>query len=873
MSSARGKMLMDLFVARTDTYAIETPEGWVNMKEPLTLDVIRRHESGEFTAGTYQIDPVTNTVKWLCLDFDDEDKEKAKGDMMRVRDHILEKGYCGEESLPVEYTGRRYHLWMCFAPPIPAVIAYYMGRKFESEAKVKCEVFPKQKVIKTEDFGNLVRLPLGIHRGTGERSTFIVGSLETIRPITVPPEEVSQALEEAQRRERGWMERIEYEGKGYSGEDPPCVLFWLSGVDPGKRNEVAIRLASYYRNFVKLDIETTLARMQKWNSGNVEPLPETEIENVVRSAEKGGYNYSCDDEFWKRGCDITKCPIKVQEFPIATGQVKQFSEKANARVDKLIAGGPIGFIHFLQQCNEFKMAGEWKNRLFIAQESAAVIQRTMMVSLVGQNAVGKRMLLLMIPQYLGEDRVIRFGMTTANILKRKIAEGLDPKGKMFILAEERGDEKVGMTAKYQFEIAYSDEGMNYDFLVPDGQGGWESVHAELKGPLGFMTTSAEVETSGHSTSRESTVTPDSSIEQSNLIYWWQRWRDEVPLSFLKKEEEALEVLQAYYARLRPFKNIINAPEDYIRFGFKSVADRRKWPEFLGWMKDAAILFQPWLPKDEETDSLIILPYIYDFISIISDEIIAQSRGGTTEDEQNVYDFLEKHPELFSYTTKGQKPKIFGKEGFERQDEEPTCFKTSELTSAFGSWKERWIRELLKGLVLKGFLQGHGGRQSRVYSYPLVIGSDGLCRRKTPKDELIPKFKPISGEEFDRQSDSFVRELQEYAEHKLEKELPSLTDHPYCRCEIKPEDCLFQPEWPGSREFIRQRGLLPMKVQEGEKVGKETEKPGLRWAHLSILPETTTDTIIGQLVRHGTRGQKHRGKAKRTRRPRSRKAEG
>jgi len=809
------------FVNRDDTYATQNPDGsYFRIDAPLTDDVLLSHLKGEVTVGTYQIEPGKSTVKWLCFDVDNKEINSVE----RLKDSIVKSGFCAEQSVLVEDTGGRgYHLWIFFDPPIPALVAYYVGRKSEQLSKVKCEVFPKQKVV--EAFGNLVKLPLGVHRKTGKRSTFVgVSSLDQVARISVPQEEVAKAVQEAQKWESGWMERTALKGRGYSGEDPPCVRFWFSGVDPGNRNNVAIRLASYYRNFAKLDLDTTLERMMEWNTRNTEPLERAEITSIVGSADKGGYNYSCEDEFWKQGCQIEKCPLKIRELPVATGQV---SEDVNAQVDELIAKGPVEFMRFLQQCNEYRLTGELKNRLFIATESAAVIQRMMMLRLLGENAVGKKKLLDMVEVYLGKDRIVTFGSTTGNTLKRRIRKGLNTKGKMFILSEERGEQDKELGVKYQFEIAYSDNVMEFDYNEPDGKGGWEPVNVKLEGPLGFATTSTDVEASGHAMTRESEVTPDNSMEQSNRIYWWERWRREIPLKEIEREDSKLKVLTAYYARLRPFKNIVNPLIDCIRFKFKSVADRRKWPEFLGWIDDAAVLFQPWLPKDHETDSLIILPYVFDFISIITDEIVIQSRGGLTENEQLAIDYLAKHPELFRYTTKGQKPKIIGKDVYERPDEEPTCFKVSELSLAI-KWKERWARTVLKGLTNKGYLETHGEYRTRVYSFP--IGTTPDSRLESLRKEFIPQFRSISGEEINRQSEEFWRGVQEYAEHKLDKKLALLGESPYCRLELKPENCLFQPEWPGSREFNRRRGSVPIEAQEREKTSKTTEKgsEGLQW---------------------------------------------
>ena len=67
--------------------------------------------------------------------------------------------------------------------------------------------------------------------------------------------------------------------------------------------------------------------------------------------------------------------------------------------------------------------------------------------------------------------------------------------------------------------------------------------------------------------------------------------------------------------------------------------------------------------------------------------------------------------------------------------------------------------------------------------------------------------------------------------------------------------------------------MPIEAQQGEKTAKITEKlPEGLWRDFSKEGEVIPSELIERLVRHGKRGQKRRSKVKRTRRPRSRKAE-
>jgi len=201
---AEDKPLIDLlrryFVNRDDTYAVQNPDSsYYRVEKPLTDDVLLSHLKGDTVIGVYQIEPEKNTVKWLCFDVD----SKEIANVEKLRDTIVESNFCSKDNILVEDTGGRgYHLWIFFDPPIPALVAYYVGRKFEQHSKVKCEVFPKQRVV--EAFGNLVKLPLGAHRKTGKRSEFIdVSSLDQVTKISFPQDEVAKAVQEAQKWESG----------------------------------------------------------------------------------------------------------------------------------------------------------------------------------------------------------------------------------------------------------------------------------------------------------------------------------------------------------------------------------------------------------------------------------------------------------------------------------------------------------------------------------------------------------------------------------------------------------------------------------------------------------------------------------------------
>ena len=194
---------MDLFVGREDTYARETyGSGNKRMSEqvpePLTEEMIRQHLSGDVILGTYVQRP-NGTSKYVVFDIDISKKILLQYDYgssefnaykQNAAEHasklckILQRmGMTGY----IEDSGfRGYHVWVFFTGWIPV---RYINRFTECVQKelgdsgdgITMEVFPNSARIRAGKFGQKIRLPLGVHIRTGNRSYFVDVQF---RPIT-----------------------------------------------------------------------------------------------------------------------------------------------------------------------------------------------------------------------------------------------------------------------------------------------------------------------------------------------------------------------------------------------------------------------------------------------------------------------------------------------------------------------------------------------------------------------------------------------------------------------------------------------------------------------------------------------------------------
>jgi hypothetical protein len=181
------ELLFALFVIREDCYALQQNKGYLAKKEPVTLELIRQHLAGTLTLGFYQL--LKNIVKWGCCDFDKntlEDFENAK----LLFDYFVKQGFnpLFEMSGGGEY---KCHIWLFSDTTATRMQAFLRGACNAIEIYPH-EIFPKQVKVDEDGFGNLVKLPLGVHRKTGKRSYFLDSNFNEIKS----QENVIKKLEE-----------------------------------------------------------------------------------------------------------------------------------------------------------------------------------------------------------------------------------------------------------------------------------------------------------------------------------------------------------------------------------------------------------------------------------------------------------------------------------------------------------------------------------------------------------------------------------------------------------------------------------------------------------------------------------------------------
>jgi hypothetical protein len=319
------KTLFDLFVARTDTYAVQKKDkSYLRIEKPLTVDLVKEHLNGKITVGIYNLDK-ENKVKWLCFDIDPQNIENPPEISMKLHRKCTELFHAKSVSLEASrYNDPSFHVWVFFEPEIPAYAARFLGEKvLEKCGSPNVELFPKQDKIAEDGVGNLMKIPLGLHQQSQKWSCFLnpqtfeplpSNSLFEIHGCSLPERDIEEIRRMMEREKPScWFEQKAEEKEAYKGEYPPCVLGVLKGVEEGIRNESAIRLASFLLNFCKVEPPIALTSLRNWNAKNKPPLEDRELEIVLQSTLRGGYNYGCDDPILKTFCNQEACLLKEKE--------------------------------------------------------------------------------------------------------------------------------------------------------------------------------------------------------------------------------------------------------------------------------------------------------------------------------------------------------------------------------------------------------------------------------------------------------------------------------------------------------------------------------------------------------------------------------
>ncbi|MGB9900994.1 MAG: CRISPR-associated primase-polymerase type A1 [Pseudothermotoga sp.] len=177
---------LELFSGRKDVFAVQTDQGYYPVRLSMKKKDVVEHLNGEKTLGVYVLRS-DNSVKFAAFDVDVKKslnqnyQELVELCKQTVRD-LCERLRLENIKYYVEFSGNRgYHVWIFFDRWLQAykvrAILKKIAEDIPSDERISVEVFPKQSDT-NGGLGNLIKLPLGIHRKTLNNCVFVDENFE-----------------------------------------------------------------------------------------------------------------------------------------------------------------------------------------------------------------------------------------------------------------------------------------------------------------------------------------------------------------------------------------------------------------------------------------------------------------------------------------------------------------------------------------------------------------------------------------------------------------------------------------------------------------------------------------------------------------------
>ncbi len=185
---------LDLFPGREGVHARQWSSptgasGYNPVREHLSVSIARNHVLGNYTIGVYHLS-LANQIKWLAFDVDlrkdvlnqalnsAANLERALRSCLRTACKLVDAlARLGLETV-LEFSGYKgYHVWVLLEAWIPASLGRDLVQKVaavvQPEPGCSLDLFPQQSQVRSDGLGNLIKLPLGVHKKSGRRAVFV----------------------------------------------------------------------------------------------------------------------------------------------------------------------------------------------------------------------------------------------------------------------------------------------------------------------------------------------------------------------------------------------------------------------------------------------------------------------------------------------------------------------------------------------------------------------------------------------------------------------------------------------------------------------------------------------------------------------------
>lgn len=181
------KTYLSLFRGREGYFAQQRDDSYDPVNKQFDEFYLKRHLAGDTTFGIYLLTE-QSTCNLVCVDIDilkaeldelefrdlDTKFERLSEQLYRTLAVLTDLMHIPSSSLLLEETGGRgYHIWVLLAAALSGNSAVAFGDALKSKLDFEIEFFPKQGTLtEKRKLGNLIKLPLGVHKKYGRRSVF-----------------------------------------------------------------------------------------------------------------------------------------------------------------------------------------------------------------------------------------------------------------------------------------------------------------------------------------------------------------------------------------------------------------------------------------------------------------------------------------------------------------------------------------------------------------------------------------------------------------------------------------------------------------------------------------------------------------------------
>lgn len=316
---------------RSDVFAEQQSSGiYLPVHDALTEDYVAEHLAGLASYGVYTTRPSDQTVTFACFDLDVHDEDAWEALSGLVEALVVDAGCLDCTCLLGEYSGNKgKHAWLFFDRPTSARrVRRWIQRDFlpkwtevakENGWPIALEVFPKQDEVPEGSFGNLVKLPFGVHKVSGKKSQILgcPGWAETVMDICPMEADLIPEVSDAEVGTRTRRPESRVEGDGPASPFPCVDQILYKGVGKGLRDNAMFHLALYlYGHAVPEDLAEDICF--RANEHFDPPLKESEVRSKVKGAYGGRYQSARCGTDWLAGI----CPGPCRAGWHTTGQVE-----------------------------------------------------------------------------------------------------------------------------------------------------------------------------------------------------------------------------------------------------------------------------------------------------------------------------------------------------------------------------------------------------------------------------------------------------------------------------------------------------------------------------------------------------------------------